>query len=143
MDSELASLATSGASTLVSAMVTDGWTLVKHGFARLFARQKPEQAESIGSELEATRTELLQAHSSGDQTTVAELESEWRSRLRRLLTADQRAQEELRQLLAELAPTSPASVRTSAGSIEMEAKAMGHGKIYQVGHGDMHIGGDE
>lgn len=143
MDSELATLATSGASTLVSAMVTDGWTLVKHGFARLFARQTPERAEAVGLELESTRAELLQARDSGDPTITVDLESEWRSRLRRLLATDQQAQDELRQLLAELASTNPAPIRSSVGAIEMKAKATDSGKVYQVGHGDMHIGGTE
>ena len=60
MGSELATLATSGASTLVGAVVTDGWALGKRGSARLFTRQPPERAEAVGSELESTRTELLQ-----------------------------------------------------------------------------------
>lgn len=124
-------------------MATDGWTLAKHGFARLFAQQKPEQAETVGAELESARAELLQARNSEDETVTAELESEWRSRLRRLLAADQQAHDELRQLLAELASTSPAPIRASTGTVEMKAKATDHGKVYQVGYGDMYIGGAE
>ncbi|MFD7994266.1 hypothetical protein [Streptomyces mexicanus] len=99
MDAELAALASSGATTLIGLMVTDGWQQVRRRFAALFG----DQSTSMDEELERSRTTLVAARQAMDQATADDLEAEWRSRLRRLLTDDPGTAHRLRAVLDELA----------------------------------------
>ncbi|MQS35818.1 hypothetical protein [Streptomyces katsurahamanus] len=102
MQAELATLAASGATALVGAMVSDAWLQARDRVARFLARGEDPQV--AGEELETLRTELVAAHDAEDTEAAADIEDEWRLRLRRALRADPAAAEELRVLLAELAP---------------------------------------
>lgn len=102
MEAELAALAASGASTLVGLMVTDTWEQARDRLTRFFARGGDE--EPVEEELGLSRRELVVARQSGDEDVEADIEAGWRTRMRRALQADPQAAEELRQLLAELAP---------------------------------------
>ena len=102
MEAELAGLAASGATTLVGLMVSDAWAQTREQVARLFARGGDGSAEA--GELQQSQAELLAARESGDTEAAADVEAEWRTRLRRLLRSDPAAADELRSLLAELSP---------------------------------------
>jgi hypothetical protein len=102
MEAELAGLATSGAATLVGLMVTDVWTQARERLARFFGRGAGEDASA--AELAASQQELVAARAAGDEEAAADIEAAWRSRLRRALREDPAAADELRTLLAELAP---------------------------------------
>jgi len=56
------------------------------------------------------------------------LDTEWRGRIRRLLTAHPEVIGELRGLLAELAPEG-----APAPSVTQHATASGHARVYQAG----------
>lgn len=139
MDTELAVLASSGATVLVGRMVTDGWEETKLAVARLFGRHS-SRPEDVADELEEARTELENAQRTGDEAAAADVEAEWRSRLRRLLASDPDAVTEFKQLLAELGTDQPSSSNSANGDVKLTANASGHGRIYQVGRGELHVG---
>ncbi|MGW9122567.1 hypothetical protein ACWGRV_39280 [Streptomyces sp. NPDC055663] len=58
----------------------------------------------MDEELEASRAELIAARDGDDPDAVADIEDEWRLRMRRALRADPAAAQELRLLLDEIAP---------------------------------------
>ncbi|WP_335755381.1 hypothetical protein [Streptomyces fodineus] len=97
---------------------TDGrqaWEAAREGLVSLWRRFQPERAEAVAGELDAARDDLLLAQRSGDTDTEAELTAEWQARVRRLLAARPEVAEELRRVLAELAPQLP-DQRASAAS---------------------------
>ncbi|MFG3407146.1 hypothetical protein [Streptomyces sp. NPDC048142] len=111
MEAELTALAASGATTFVGLMATEAWTQVRGRVARILARG--EDTEAVDAELEESRAELTAARADADEETAADIEAEWRTRLRRALRADPEAADELRGLLDELAPQRPAGPAVS------------------------------
>ncbi|MFF3910575.1 hypothetical protein ACFYZJ_32580 [Streptomyces sp. NPDC001848] len=99
MDAELTALASSGATTLIGLMVTDGWQQVRRRFSAIFGHRSAD----VDEELERSRNALVAARQAMDATAADDLEAEWRSRLRRLLATDPAATERLRAVLDELA----------------------------------------
>lgn len=97
MDAELVALASSGASTLVGLMVSDGWAQVRGRVARLLARDG--DVSSAEGELERSRDEVIAARTAGDDDAGTQFEDEWAVRFRRFLRSDPDA---ARQLFAEL-----------------------------------------
>ncbi|MEW2324004.1 hypothetical protein AB0926_23355 [Streptomyces griseoincarnatus] len=136
MDPEIAALAGTAGTTVVTLMVTNAWVSARDGMVALWRRFQPARAESIGEELEAGRADLLLARQAGDADSEAELTVEWQGRLRRFLLARPEAAEELRRVLDELTPQLPGE--TAAERIRMEARASGSARIYQAGR-DQHI----
>ncbi|GAA4148292.1 hypothetical protein G3I30_18275 [Actinospica acidiphila] len=136
MDPEIAALAGTAGTTVVTLMVTNAWESARDGMVALWRRFQPARAESIGEELEAGRADLLLARQAGDADSEAELTVEWQGRLRRFLLARPEAAEELRRVLDELTPQLPGE--TAAERIRMEARASGSARIYQAGR-DQHI----
>ncbi|MGQ7747634.1 hypothetical protein ACUN29_03815 [Streptomyces sp. WC2508] len=104
MEAELAALAVSGATTLVGHMVSDAWAQTRERMARFLARGG--ETDGVDEELEASREELIAARDGEDPDAAADIEDEWRLRMRRALRADPAAAQELRVLLDELAPRS-------------------------------------
>ncbi|MFG1966077.1 hypothetical protein [Nonomuraea sp. NPDC049028] len=86
MEAELMALAASGASTLVTLMISDAWTQAKDRLAAVLGRTGEE--EDVLRELEASRAVLVNALSAGDGARAADVESEWQARLLRLLRVD-------------------------------------------------------
>ncbi|WP_329277175.1 hypothetical protein [Streptomyces sp. NBC_00691] len=64
MDAELAVLAGTAGTTLVTLLTTEAWQRVSDGVASLWRRAEPERAEAISTELEVTRADLLAPASS-------------------------------------------------------------------------------
>ncbi|WP_171162524.1 hypothetical protein [Streptomyces sp. I05A-00742] len=102
MEAELAALAASGATTLVGLMVSETWSQARERVVRFFARRGAGGA--VDEELRLSGEELVVARESEDELAMADIEAEWRMKLRRALQADPGAAEELRLMLAELAP---------------------------------------
>lgn len=128
MEAELAALASSGAASLVGLMVSDAWAQARQGFARFFARDGADGRTD--EQLQAAREELLTAREGGDADAADDVEAEWRARLRRLLRSDPNAADELRALLAELAP------RAAGGTVVVVSNSISgvaHGTAIQ-GH---------
>ena len=61
MDTELAALAASSATTIVTLLTTDAWDQVKQKMTALWRRFKPDQADTIGVELARSRLEIQNA----------------------------------------------------------------------------------
>lgn len=103
MEAELATLAASGATTLVGLMVSETWTQARDRVARFFARGGADES-AAAAELRLFREELVASREVGDEGAWADIEAALRMRMRRVLQADRQAAEELTQLLSELAP---------------------------------------
>ncbi|MFI2504500.1 hypothetical protein [Streptomyces sp. NPDC018972] len=136
MDPEIAALAGTAGTTVVTLMVTNAWESARDGMVALWRRFQPARAESVGEELEAGREELLLARRAGDAESEAELTAEWQGRVRRFLLAQPEAADELRRILDELNPSLPEEPGTQR--IHLRARASGSARIYQAGR-DQHI----
>jgi hypothetical protein len=91
----------------------------------------------IDGELEESRQELMSARARGDDQAEAELMAQWQGRLRRLLATDPDIASALRDVVYELEESaSRLNIRTER--IKMNAKATGHGRVYQQGQGAQH-----
>ncbi|MER7919048.1 MULTISPECIES: hypothetical protein [unclassified Streptomyces] len=99
MDPELAALASSAATALVTAWTTDAWTGLKQQLGRLIGRGNDHQAAVVAADLATTQTELAAADATGDLDRVAQVEQAWRDRLRLFLAEDPTAAAELRLIL--------------------------------------------
>ncbi|MFE2292539.1 ATP-binding protein [Streptomyces sp. NPDC059452] len=108
MEAELTALAASGATALVGLMATEAWNQVRGRVARFLARNDEESA-AVDAELEESRAELIGLRAGADEDSAADVEEEWRLRLRRALRTNPEAAAELRDLLDELAPLRSAS----------------------------------
>jgi hypothetical protein len=140
VDAELLTLANTAGTTLVTLLATDAWEKSKSAVGALWRRVHPERAEAVQAELVEARAEVLAARADGDDAVGSELVTEWRRRLRRLLTADPTVAAELRRLLdEELTPALSATGQTWAGNVDMRAEASGNARVYQVGQGTQHI----
>ncbi|KPI08572.1 hypothetical protein OK074_3573 [Actinobacteria bacterium OK074] len=139
MDAELVSLAGTGATTLVTLMVTDGWEQVRSRVAAFFSRGREGEAEAVQAELESSRAELVAARAAQDEDAEADVRAEWRVRMRRTLQADPQAAAELRALLDELLPAEP---DPTAGSVHnVISGGVQHGTVIQAHTiGDVNIG---
>ncbi|MEV1049487.1 hypothetical protein [Streptomyces sp. NPDC049916] len=128
MEAELMTLAASGATTVVGLMATEAWTQVRGRVARFLSRGENPEAADV--QLEVSRAELAAARADADEVTAADIEAEWRTRLRRALHADPEAAGELRALLDELAP-----VRSPAPSVSVTNTVSGgtfHAPVLQA-----------
>jgi hypothetical protein len=89
MDAELMALASSGAVTLVTLMVTDAWADTKAKVAALFDRRS--DGEAIFGELEAARALLIAARERAGTQAEADVLANLRTRLHETLQADPHA----------------------------------------------------
>ncbi|MGW4025103.1 hypothetical protein [Streptomyces sp. NPDC005009] len=136
MDPEIAALAGTAGTTVVTLMVTNAWESARDGMVTLWRRFQPARAEGVGEELEAGRAELLLARRAGDAGAETELTAEWQGRVRRFLLAQPEAADELRRVLDDLSPSLPEE--PGAHRIHLRARASDHARIYQAGR-DQHI----
>jgi hypothetical protein len=102
MGTELAQLASDGAATFVSLVVTDAWQQAKERIGALLARGGDSRLEA--AQLEVARTELLIADENGDQAARNRIQNDWETRLRDLLGRDPSAVEALRAVLDDFTP---------------------------------------
>ncbi|MFD0312756.1 hypothetical protein [Streptomyces flavalbus] len=131
MEAELLALAATGATTVVQQMATDSWTRVRDRVAAFLARRGGEE-DALAGELETSRRELTAALASGEEQTAADVEAEWRVRLRRVLLADPRAAAELRALLDELTPQG--NVQRAGDVRNTITGGVQHGPVIQAGN---------
>ncbi|MGX1541177.1 hypothetical protein [Streptomyces adustus] len=130
MDSELAALTASGATTLVSLMVTDSWTHVRELLHRFLSRRDPDSPTV--TDIDALRARLLTPqptdHPYQTRDTVEQLDTY----LRHLLEAHAFSGTDLRTLLTALQriqtnAAAPITVRNSInGGVQ-------HGPVIQAG----------
>jgi hypothetical protein len=136
MGPEIAELARSAGTAMVTLMAGQAWESAREGLVSLWQRFQPDRAETVGGELEATREDLLLARQSGDTYTEAELAAEWQARTRRLLVARPEVADELRRILDELSPA--LSDQRASVDVRLRAEVSGSGRVYQAGR-DQHI----
>lgn len=131
MDSELAALAASGATTLVSLMVTDSWTHARALAGRYFSRIGSDEAAI--TDLDTARTRLLAAEARGETQTARDIANQWDAYLRHLLHTGSATSDDLRDLLTSLQDvannpdTQPHSVHNTIGG------DVQHGPVIQSG----------
>ncbi|NDZ82392.1 hypothetical protein G3I19_28415 [Streptomyces sp. SID10853] len=137
MDAELTALVTAGATTLVQQMATDAWSRTRDRVAAFLARRGSADPTAVAAELDAARAELATARQDGDEETAADVQGEWRLRMRRALLADPEAAAELRTLLDELAPPEAApqigSVSNSFSGVAHHSTVIQAGNIGNIG----------
>ncbi|MFF0430764.1 hypothetical protein ACFYU9_00865 [Streptomyces sp. NPDC004327] len=134
MDAEIATLASTAGTTLVTLLATDAWQSIRDGMTGLWQRVRPDRAPAVSAELESSREDLVRARATGDQETEAEVRAEWQGRIRRLLAAHPELAEDLRTLLADVSPGAPA-----VPQVTQHATASGRSRVYQAGR-DLHLG---
>ncbi|MEU2588279.1 hypothetical protein ABZ612_36615 [Streptomyces avermitilis] len=100
MDSELAALAASGATTLVSLMVTDSWTHARDLVGRFFSRSGADGTAI--TDLDTARTQLLSAEATEDTQATHAITEQWHTCLQRHLQASAATGNDLRKLLTSL-----------------------------------------
>lgn len=128
---EMAALASSGGTALVTAMVTDGWEGVRARFARLLGRGDAEESETAAARLERSRGKLAASSGTELEHVRANEEIAWRTRLEDLLENYPGAEEELRALIAE----AQAQTIGSVGQVEQHAIAFDQAQQAIQGHG--------
>jgi len=131
----LATLASTGGTALVTAMVTDGWEGVKARFARLFGRGDGKQTEAAAGRLEQSRAVLAGLSGPDLDRARAEQEIVWRTRLGDLLQQAPAAEQELRALVAEV----QTQVAGSAGRVDQHAAAFDQAQQAVQGHGVQNV----
>ena len=130
----LAALASTGATALVTAMVTDGWEGARTRFARLLGRGDVKQA-AAAAQLEQSKAMLVAASGAELEGVRADQEAVWRARLEQLLERDPLAEEELQVFIADV----QAHTVASAGQVEQQAIAFGQAQQAVVGHGVQNV----
>jgi hypothetical protein len=133
MDGDLAVMASSAATTIVSLMATDAWGQAKEKICTLWRHFRPEQADSIGSDLDRACAEIAGA---GEAVALA-ISREWESRLLRLLAADTAVAAELSRVIDELSRIRSGGL--ARGGIRQSARASGKSTVIQIG-GDGAVG---
>jgi hypothetical protein len=98
----------------------------------------PERAEIVQAELEESRAEVLAARQAGDEQVEQALMGEWHGRLRRLVAADPRLVDDLRQVAAELRLALADADPPQGTMITVQATAWGNSRVNQAGR-DLHV----
>lgn len=130
----LETLASTGGTAVVTAMVTDGWEGVRARVARLFGRGDSAQAEAAGR-LEQSRAALAGLSGADLDRVRAEQELMWRTRLGDLLEQDPSVEPELRAVVAQV----QAQVAGSAGPVHQHAVAFDQAQQAVQGHGVQNV----
>ncbi|MEJ3745506.1 hypothetical protein WEI85_19715 [Actinomycetes bacterium KLBMP 9797] len=129
LEEALLMAASTGATTLVTAMATDGWQAARDGVARLLGRGEPARQAAVESRLDEHEAAVRGAD---DTDALRErLAAGWRTDLELLLERSPEALQELRVLTAQiqgaLSPAQQAWV--SAHTIVQHINASGQGSI--------------
>lgn len=137
MEAELATLVTSGATSVVASMASDAWSAMRSRIVGLLRRGSAtqEDADGVESAMDAEQREAIAAWEGGDQAVIADLEAAWRTRLRRLLLEDPSASAALRELIADGSGV-PGAVHNTISGGEFRQAVIQAGDI----HGDVHLG---
>ncbi|MFJ6730396.1 hypothetical protein ACIQPQ_36400 [Streptomyces sp. NPDC091281] len=124
---------------LVGAMATDAWQQARAAVVDLWRRVHADQADGVGSELDAVHTRILTAREAADDATEQALVGAWRLRLQQLLEADPSLAQDLRRLLDEhLVPALPREEASQVPSVVMRAETHDTSRVYMAGR-DVHI----
>ena len=138
MEAELATLAVSGATTVVGLMAGDAWTAAKSRVVALFRQGRSEPA-AVEDELEESRRELIAARDEEDEAVAAGVQALWLMRLRRLLQENPDLAVKLQELITE---AGPAGAPDAPGHTNSITGGEFSGPVIQTGRidGGIHIG---
>ena len=138
MDPELTALTSTAATTVVQLLATAAWEQAKSAIGGLWQKAHPERAETVQTELEESRTEVLAARQVGDEQVEQALVDEWHGRLRRLVAADPQLADELRRVVGELSSALVCTDSPQGATITMQATTFGTSRVNQAGR-DLHF----
>jgi hypothetical protein len=110
VEQELATLAMTGATTVVAAMATGAWESTRDGVARLFHRHGQEQVQAIAAQLDGDAAMVERAADQGEAREG--LAGGWRLRLAELLREHPEAAAELRAQIEAVARQLPQAVES-------------------------------
>lgn len=127
---EVAALAAAGGTTLVTAMATDAWAVIRSGFARLPGRGEPDRIATLERALDEARAELAVLPDAARQQAAADQAAAWHAALAELLTDQPQAAAALAELLAQAGGPAPAD-----GTVTQYAVATGDAQQAVQGHG--------
>ncbi|MBT2451798.1 hypothetical protein J7F03_32995 [Streptomyces sp. ISL-43] len=130
MDPQL--LETAG-TTLVAVMATDAWQSTRDGVVALWRRMSPARADGVETSLAEARADVVLAREQGDTAAEEALALQWQGRLLQFLTAHPDAAQDLDRVLRDARAQLPASEQTVIGTMRLEARASGRGRVYQAG----------
>ncbi|MFG2875125.1 hypothetical protein ACGFYU_08955 [Streptomyces sp. NPDC048337] len=119
-------------------MATDAWQTTRDGVVALWRRVNPARADGVDASLTEARSDVVLAREQGDTAAEEALALQWQGRLLQFLAAHPDAAQELDRVLREARAQLPASEQMVIGTIRLEARASGHGRVYQAGR-DQHI----
>ncbi|MEW1779514.1 hypothetical protein [Streptomyces sp. NPDC086777] len=131
MDAELAAMAASGATTLVSLMVTDSWTHARALMGRFLARAGADTVAISG--LDDARARLLPTGTAMDEHAASDIAAEWQTRLCALVETGALAGEDLSALGASLRRLEAAAAGRSGTVHNTVSGGTQHGPIVQAG----------
>lgn len=127
MEAEFTALAASGATTLVSLMVTDSWTQARALVGRLLSRA--DAGGTTIADLDAARTRLL----AGDAQATCEITDRWHTDLYRLLQTASVTSAELHEVLTSLRQLVNTSVAHPVPVYNNVNGGVQHGPVIQSG----------
>lgn len=131
MDNELAVLAASGATTLVSLMATDSWTLARRLVERFFA--STDSDSTAIADLENARNRLVGSDAADLAETTRDVTDQWHAHLRQLVVAGSVTVDNLRGLLNSLQRLADTST-TRQSTVHNEVNGgIQHGPVIQAG----------
>ncbi|MFD8387025.1 hypothetical protein ACFV2X_52560 [Streptomyces sp. NPDC059679] len=131
MDNELAALAASGATTLVSLMVTDSWAHARELVGRFLAHTGSNTAAI--ADLDDARTRLLTTDATEDERVTSDVRAQWRAHLQQLVEAGPITSDDLRVLVTSLQRFATTSA-TRGGTVYNDINGgVQHGPVIQSG----------
>jgi hypothetical protein len=129
----LEALALTGGTTLVAAMATDAWQTARAWIVRLFRHGDSTQRSAIEAQLTNSNTLVMQAQ---DTDRVRKgLVALWQLQLEALLRQYPDAEEELRNLIAEVRDALPEVQQSWVQNVT----ARDHGHAYGAQHGNINV----
>ncbi|MFE9284796.1 hypothetical protein ACF1HU_00405 [Streptomyces olivaceus] len=131
MDAELAALAASGATTLVSLMVTDSWAHARALMGRFLARSGADTTVIAG--LDDARTRLFLTSTTANEHATSGIAAEWQTHLCRLVETGAFTSEDLSALGTSLRRLAAAAVDRPATVHNSVSGGTQHGPIVQAG----------
>ncbi|MFB7086709.1 hypothetical protein [Streptomyces sp. NPDC056296] len=137
MDPYLLTLAGTAGTSLVALLVGEGWQQTRDGVVTVWRRFRPQAAEEVERELEASRTAALDAADTDGSDPAGRLEGQWVGRFAALLGEHPEAADELRDLVAGWQRQASDGQRIDGG-VRLEARAQDNARVYQAAR-DQHI----
>ncbi len=135
MDPYLLTLAGTASTSLVTLLVGEGWQQTRDGVVTVWRRFRPQAAEEVERELDASRATALGVADGSDP--AGRLEGQWIGRFAALLAEHPEAADDLRDLVELWQRRTPDGQRIDGG-VRLEARAQDKARVYQAAR-DQHI----